>query len=89
MLQQRKPWPASLTPMHRLPLHWFRSSLRGEFSERRRQAVEAVYEAKPMPQVGGGRGCCRWGCGSAPGTALSFLCVPRCERPGNELHAAC
>jgi hypothetical protein len=24
--------------------------LRGEFSERRREAVEAVYEAKPMPQ---------------------------------------
>ncbi|KAL4424497.1 hypothetical protein ABPG77_006806 [Micractinium sp. CCAP 211/92] len=24
--------------------------LRGEFAERRRQAVEAVYEAKPMPQ---------------------------------------
>ena len=23
---------------------------KGEFSERRRQAVEAVYEAKPMPQ---------------------------------------
>ncbi len=27
---------------------------RGEFSERRRQAVEAVYETKPMPQVSGG-----------------------------------
>ena len=24
--------------------------LRGEFTERRRQAVEAVYESKPMPQ---------------------------------------
>jgi hypothetical protein len=23
---------------------------KGEFSERRRQAVEAVYEAKPMPK---------------------------------------
>lgn len=27
--------------------------LRGEFTERRRQAVEAVYEAKPMPKVWG------------------------------------
>ena len=25
-------------------------ALRGEFTERRRQAVEAVYESKPMPQ---------------------------------------
>lgn len=25
--------------------------LRGEFSERRREAVEAVYEVKPMPQA--------------------------------------
>lgn len=30
--------------------------LRGEFSERRRQAVEAVYESKPMPQVPGAVG---------------------------------
>ena len=29
------------------------SRLRGEFTERRREAVEAVYEAKPMPQVCG------------------------------------
>ena len=36
--------------------------LRGEFSERRRQAVEAVYEAKPMPQVrrGGSPAACVW-----------------------------
>jgi hypothetical protein len=32
--------------------------LRGEFMERRRQAVEAVYETKPMPQVGRGKGLC-------------------------------
>lgn len=25
--------------------------LRGEFTERKRQAVEAVYESKPMPQA--------------------------------------
>lgn len=53
-LQQRKPWLALLTPSQRLPLHRVCSRLRGEFSERRREAVEAVYEAKPMPQVGGG-----------------------------------
>ena len=36
--------------------------LRGEFTERRRQAVEAVYETKPMPQVkpGGGGGGGGW-----------------------------